>query len=178
MLNRQVVLKRHPQGIPLPEDFDLVEGSIAEPGEGQMLVRNLFFSLEAAIRGWLDGKANYFEPIPLGGAIRGPSVARVVESHLAGFEAGDLIFGLHHWEDYSLSDANTALQAVTRARHTSLLLLRRARWLRPYGLRGPPRNRQDPSGGNRTDQCRGWRYRFHGDPDRQIARLQRRWHRW
>ena len=59
--------------------------------------------------GWLDGKANYFEPIPLGGAIRGPSVARVVKSHLAGFEVGDLIFGLHHWEDYSLSDANTIL---------------------------------------------------------------------
>ena len=109
MLNRQVVLKSHPNGAPLPEDFELVESTIAEPGEGQMLVRNLFFSLEAAIRGWLDGKANYFEPIPLGGAIRGPSVARVVTSHLEGFAAGDIIFGLHHWEDYSLSDANTIL---------------------------------------------------------------------
>ena len=109
MLNRQVVLKSHPNGVPLPEDFELVEATSAEPGEGQMLVRNLFFSLEAAIRGWLDGKANYFEPIPLGGAIRGPSVARVITSHLDGFEAGDLIFGLHHWEDYSLSDANTIL---------------------------------------------------------------------
>ena len=109
MLNRQVVLKNHPNGVPLPDDFELTESSAAKPGEGQMLVRNLFFSLEAAIRGWLDGKANYFEPIPLGGAIRGPSVARVVESHLPGFEAGDLIFGLHHWEDYSLSDADTIL---------------------------------------------------------------------
>ena len=109
MLNRQVVLKNHPTGVPLPDDFELTESSAAKPGEGQMLVRNLFFSLEAAIRGWLDGKANYFEPIPLGGAIRGPSVARVIESHLAGFEAGDLIFGLHHWEDYSLSDADTIL---------------------------------------------------------------------
>ena len=109
MLNRQVVLKNHPNGVPLPDDFELTESSVAQPGEGQMLVRNLFFSLEAAIRGWLDGKANYFEPIPLGGAIRGPSVARVIESHLAGFEAGDLIFGLHHWEDYSLSDADTIL---------------------------------------------------------------------
>ena len=54
MSNRQVVLKRHPNGIPVPEDFDLVEGSIAEPADGQMLVRNLFFSLEAAIRvGWM-----------------------------------------------------------------------------------------------------------------------------
>ncbi|MBM12986.1 MAG: NADP-dependent oxidoreductase [Halieaceae bacterium] len=109
MLNRQVVLKSYPTGVPLPEDFELIETSVAEPGEGQMLVRNLFFSLEAAIRSWLDGIANYFEPIPLGGAIRGPSVAKVISSHLDGFESGDIIFGLHHWEDYSLSDANTAL---------------------------------------------------------------------
>ena len=74
-----------------------------------MLVRNLFFSLEAAIRGWLDGKANYFEPIPTGrrhpGSLRGPRGQFAPE----GFEAGDMIFGLHHWEDYSLSDANTVL---------------------------------------------------------------------
>lgn len=107
--NRQVVLNSHPNGVPLPEDFELVEGVIPEVGEGQMLVRNLYFSLEAAIRGWLDGKANYFEPIPLGGAIRGPSVAKVVTSRLEGFHEGDIIFGLHHWEDYSLSDANTIL---------------------------------------------------------------------
>ena len=109
MQNRQIVLKAHPQGAPAPEDFELSTCEAPTPGEGQMLVRNLFFSLEAAIRGWLDGKANYFEPIPLGGAIRGPSVAKVLTSHLSGFEAGDLIFGLHHWEDYSLSDANTIL---------------------------------------------------------------------
>lgn len=109
MTNRQVVLKSHPNGVPLPEDFELVEGVTPEIDEGQMLVRNLYFSLEAAIRGWLDGKANYFEPIPLGGAIRGPSVAKVVASRLEGFHEGDIIFGLHHWEDYSLSDANTIL---------------------------------------------------------------------
>jgi len=109
MINRQMVLKSHPQGVPKPDDFELVSGEIPVPGEGEMLVQNLYFSLEAAIRGWLDGKANYFEPIPLGGAIRGPSVAKVVKSNLAGFEPGEIIFGLHHWEDYSLSDANTIL---------------------------------------------------------------------
>lgn len=109
MLNRQVVLRSHPRGVPQPEDFELTERTAPEAGQGQMLVRNLFFSLEAAIRGWLDGKANYFEPIALGGPIRGPSVAKVVTSQLEGFEAGDVIFGLHHWEDYSLSDATTIL---------------------------------------------------------------------
>ena len=116
MLNRQMTLKSHPNGIPLPTDFELVERTAPTPGPGQMLVRNLYFSLEAAIRGWLDGKANYFEPIPLGGAIRGPSVARVMESNLEGYAPGDIIFGLHLWEDYSLSDANTILLAKLQPR--------------------------------------------------------------
>ena len=109
MVNRQVVLAAHPQGVPVASDFRLVEAAVPVAGPGQMVVRNLYLSLEAAIRGWLDGTANYFEPIVLGGAIRGPSIGRVESSRLAGFEPGDLIFGLHHWEDYSLSDANTVL---------------------------------------------------------------------
>ena len=43
------------------------------------------------------------------GAIRGPSIARVVESKLYGFKPQDLIFGLHHWEDYFISDPDTVL---------------------------------------------------------------------
>ncbi len=109
MINRKVVLKAYPRGIPAQADFELIEANMPTLKSGQMLVRNLYISLEAAIRSWLDGKANYFDPIPLGGAIRGPSIARVVESKLDGFKAQDLIFGLHHWEDYSISNADTIL---------------------------------------------------------------------
>ena len=109
MINRQVVLAAHPQGVPAASDFRLIEAHVPNAGPGQMVVRNLYLSLEAAIRSWLDGTANYFEPIALGGAIRGPSIARVETSQLMGFEPGDLVFGLHHWEDYSLSDGNTVL---------------------------------------------------------------------
>lgn len=108
-MNRQIVLAAHPRGAPQPDDFQLVEGTIPEPGPGQMRVRNLYLSLEAAIRSWLDGTPNYFAPIPLGGVIRGPSIARVEASRMAGYTVGDLVFGLHQWEDYSLSDANTVL---------------------------------------------------------------------
>ncbi|MDG1066689.1 MAG: NADP-dependent oxidoreductase [Luminiphilus sp.] len=109
MVNRQVVLAAHPRGVPTASDFRLVEAAVPTAGPGQMVVRNLYLSLEAAIRSWLDGTANYFEPIALGGAIRGPSIARVETSQLPGFKPGDLIFGLHQWEDYSVSDANTVL---------------------------------------------------------------------
>mgnify|MGYP000084649313 CR=1 FL=1 len=63
MINRQVVLAAHPRGVPLAEDFSLVEAAAPKAGPGQMVVRNLYLSLEAAIRSWLDGTANYFEPI-------------------------------------------------------------------------------------------------------------------
>ncbi|WP_319409415.1 NADP-dependent oxidoreductase [uncultured Desulfosarcina sp.] len=109
MINRQVTLKSHPVGVPTPEDFGMTKEAVPELEEGQFLVRNLYFSLEAAIRAWLSGKKTYFEPIPIGGVIRGPSVGRVVESRNPNFKAGDIAWGLNHWEDYSVMDDNTIL---------------------------------------------------------------------
>ena len=64
-------------------------------------------------------------------------MARVVTSHLEGFEAGDIIFGLHHWEDYSLSDANTILLSkLSPEPDIPLLLLRWPGWIWPHGLCG------------------------------------------
>lgn len=109
MTNRQIVLKSYVEGIPTEDNFALAETAIPEPGPGQLVVRNLYFSLEAAIRGWLDGKANYFEPIPIGGAIRGPTIGRVVSSQHPDYNEGDIVWGLNHWEDYSLLDNDTIL---------------------------------------------------------------------
>ena len=80
--NRQVVLASYVTDAAQPENFSLSEGPIPEPGEGDFLLRNMYFSMEPAIRGWVDGKANYFEPIPIGGVIRGPSVGQVILSRV------------------------------------------------------------------------------------------------
>jgi NADPH-dependent curcumin reductase CurA len=82
---------------------------IPEPAAGEVLVRNRYFSLEPAIRGWLEGKANYFPPIPIGGVIRGPTLGRIVKSNLAGFREGEWVYGLNQWEDYSILRADTIL---------------------------------------------------------------------
>ena len=107
--NRQITLTSHVQGIPTVENFSMIETPIPAPGEGEFLIRNLYFSLEPAIRGWLEGKENYFPPIPLGGVIRGPSVGRVVKSNHSDYVAGDIVFALNHWEDYSLCNAESIL---------------------------------------------------------------------
>ena len=107
--NRQITLKKYVKGVPSEEDFSFVNGTIPNPDENQFVVQNLYFSLEPAIRGWLEGKANYFEPIDIGGVIRGPTVGRVIKSSNANYKEGDVVFGLHHWEEYSLSDDDTIL---------------------------------------------------------------------
>jgi NADPH-dependent curcumin reductase CurA len=94
----------------------MTEGKVPKLEDGKFLVRNLYFSLEAAIRSWLSGKKTYFEPIPIGGVIRGPSVGRVVESKNSNFKVGDIAWGLNHWEDYSTMDDETILLEKIQAR--------------------------------------------------------------
>ena len=107
--NRQIVLASFVNDAAQPENFALSEGPIPEPGEGEFLLRNMYFSMEPAIRGWVDGKANYFAPIPIGGVIRGPSVGQVVTSRNTDFTEGDIVFALNQWEDYSICHSDAIL---------------------------------------------------------------------
>ena len=52
--NRRLLLRRRPVGLPVTEDFDLVEEAIPKPGDGAILVRNHLCSLDPGIRGWLE----------------------------------------------------------------------------------------------------------------------------
>ena len=58
-LNRQIVLRSLIRGEPTPEHFAQVATPVPDPAAGEMLVRNLYFSLEPAIRGWLEGKSHW-----------------------------------------------------------------------------------------------------------------------
>jgi|TARA_B110000967_G_scaffold98179_1_gene100843 NADPH-dependent curcumin reductase CurA len=107
--NRQVVLASFVTDAAKPENFALSEGPIPEPGEGEFLLRNMYFSMEPAIRGWVDGKANYFEPIPIGGVIRGPSVGVVIKSRNPDFVEGEYVYALNQWEDYSICHSDAIL---------------------------------------------------------------------
>ena len=108
-INRQVVLKARPNGVPKPTDFEVVEATVLAPGPGQILIRNRYFGLEPAIRGWLDGTENYFKPLNLGDPIRCPSIGEVIESHHPEYKAGGFVRGLTAWEDYSILSNDTIL---------------------------------------------------------------------
>ena len=70
-VNRQVLLKSRPVGIPQAEHFEIVERAVAEPGPGQVRVRNLLLSVEPAMRGWVNAIGNYTKPVGVGEVGRG-----------------------------------------------------------------------------------------------------------
>jgi NADPH-dependent curcumin reductase CurA len=99
--NRRVLLKRRPSGIPQAEDFEIVDMPVPEPADGEVLVRNLYLSVEPAMRGWVSAVANYAEPVAIGAVMRSLATGRVVASRAAGYEAGDLVTGWLGWQEYA-----------------------------------------------------------------------------
>ena len=97
--NRQVRLKSRPSGIPQAENFEIVDVPVSEPADGEVLVRNLYLSVEPAMRGWVALVANYAEPVAIGAVMRSLATGRVVASRAAGFEAGDLVTGWFGWQE-------------------------------------------------------------------------------
>ena len=76
-INRQVMLKSRPADIPQAENFEVVEAPLPELADNQVLVRNIYLSVEPAMRGWVSAVANYQDPVPLDGVMRSFTVGRV-----------------------------------------------------------------------------------------------------
>ncbi len=101
--NRRFVLVRRPVGTPRPEDFALQTAPTRDLAAGEVLVRNVYASLDPAIRGWLDDAPSYMPPVPLGDAVRATTVGTVAASANAEFAVGDWVLGLNAIEDYSVA---------------------------------------------------------------------------
>ncbi|MBK1663364.1 NADP-dependent oxidoreductase [Rhodospirillum rubrum] len=102
--NRQIVLARRPKGAPVAEDFRLETAPRPIAGDGQMLLRSLWLSLDPYMRGRMDDGPSYAAPVALGAVMVGGTVCRVEDSRLDGFLPGDLVLAYSGWQDYALSD--------------------------------------------------------------------------
>jgi NADPH-dependent curcumin reductase CurA len=112
-VNRQVKLKARPSGIPQAEHFEIVEAPVPEPAEGQILVRNIFLSVDPAMRGWVSSVANYSEPVPIGAVMRSFTVGRVAASRHPEFRPGEFVTGMFGWQDYAAVDGISVQRRIT-----------------------------------------------------------------
>jgi hypothetical protein len=111
-INRRFILKRRPNGKPVPDDFELRSEPLPELSEGQFLIRNRYASLDPAIRGWMDDAPSYMPPIPLDTPVRASTVGEVFESKAADFPVGAWVSGLNAIEEYSVGMAGGFSQLV------------------------------------------------------------------
>ncbi len=101
---RQIVLASRPEGTPTPENFRLETVTLAEPGEGEMLVRTIWLSLDPYMRGRMNAGKSYAAPVEVGGVMEAGCVGEVIASRNTWFASGDIVQGPFGWADHAISD--------------------------------------------------------------------------
>ncbi|MFB6960345.1 NADP-dependent oxidoreductase [Streptomyces sp. NPDC056309] len=110
MINREWHLLSRPVGWPKPEDFALVETEVPQPGEGQVLVRNEYLSVDPYMRGRMSAAKSYAAPYELGRPMQGGAVGEVVASEAEGIAVGDHVLHFGGWREYAAVNARSAVK--------------------------------------------------------------------
>ncbi|KAF0124639.1 MAG: alcohol dehydrogenase zinc-binding domain-containing protein [Xanthobacteraceae bacterium] len=103
--SRQVLLASRPRGEPTPENFSLVDTSLADPGPDQVLLQIRYLSLDPYMRGRMNDAKSYAAPVPVGGVMEGGTVAEVLLSNSDRFRAGDIVLSHSGWQSHAIADA-------------------------------------------------------------------------
>ena len=105
-LSREIRLKRRPTGMPDESDFELAEVEIPNPAEGELLVRNIYMSVDPYMRGRMNEGESYIPPFQLSRPLEGGCVGQVVASRQGKFQEGDWVLGMQGWREFYLSNGS------------------------------------------------------------------------
>ena len=112
--NRQWLLAQRPAGEFDESAFRMVETPVPAPREGEVLVRNVWLSLDPYMRGRMRDVKSYVPPVPIGGVMEGGTVGEVIESKNPAFKPGDIVEERLGWQDYGISSGR-ALRKIDPA---------------------------------------------------------------
>jgi NADPH-dependent curcumin reductase CurA len=127
--NRQLTLVARPVGLPKPSDFALVTTPVPTPGEGEVLVKTLYLSLDPAMRGWMSEAKSYLPPVELGAVMRAGGAGEVIESRDPAFKPGDYVTGISGVQEYFVMGAKGLSPALPVLAHLPT-------WLGALGMPG------------------------------------------
>jgi NADPH-dependent curcumin reductase CurA len=92
-INRQILMKTRPVGMPTLENFEIVESNIPEARHGEVLIKILWLSLDPYMRGRMSKAKSYAASINEGDLIVGGAVGEVINSHTPEYKKGDIVEG-------------------------------------------------------------------------------------
>jgi hypothetical protein len=101
VVNRKVIMKKVPDGIPKPSDFEIVAEEISSIKDGEMLLKTKWLTLDPYMRSGFMNKEEFLDKTAIGGTL-----SEVVESKASGWSPGDLVVGYYGWQEYSIGTAD------------------------------------------------------------------------
>src|ERR1700743_2970524 len=101
---KRIVLASRPVGEPKPSDFRIEDVPVPSPGNGEVLLRTIWLSLDPYMRGRMSDGPSYATPVPIGGVMEGGTVSEVIASHNPSFAKGDIVLSRAGWQTHALSD--------------------------------------------------------------------------
>ncbi|WP_426990007.1 NADP-dependent oxidoreductase [Pseudarthrobacter sp. Y6] len=110
---REIHLVSRPIGRPVPENFRLAESPLPELQDGQILVRNLYISVDPYMRGRMNDIKSYSAPFALDAALDGGAIGEVIASRAEGRRVGDAVVHQLGWREYAVLDAEATAVART-----------------------------------------------------------------
>lgn len=102
LVNHQVRLAKRPEGAATREHWSFGSEPVAQPAEGDVLVKTLSLSLDPAMRGWLNDAKSYIPPVEIGAVMRAGGIGRVIASKNPQFAVGDTVYGTLNVQEYML----------------------------------------------------------------------------
>jgi NADPH-dependent curcumin reductase CurA len=106
MKSSEIRLKYRPVGLPRESDFELAQATLREPGEGDVLVHNIYLSVDPYMRGRMVDRESYTPPFQIGQPLTGGCVGQVVQSKNSTFQAGSYVLSMQGWREFFLSDGS------------------------------------------------------------------------
>ena len=104
MQNKQWVLNSFPVGEIKDNDLVLKDSNLDDIKDGEVLIKNIYLSLDPANRGWMSGKASYVDAMQIGDIMRGGTIGIIEESKNEKFKKGDTIQYQGGWQEYCIND--------------------------------------------------------------------------
>ncbi len=116
------VLASRPKGAPTPANFRLETAPMPSPGDGEVLLKTLFLSLDPYLRGRMSDEPSYAPPVEVGQVMVGGTVSVVEQSKHAGFTAGELVLSSNGWQTHAISNGKGLLKLDPAMKQPSLAL--------------------------------------------------------
>jgi NADPH-dependent curcumin reductase CurA len=104
--NHRFTLAARPVGLPKATDFAYEEQELRSPGDGELVVKVQYISLDPAMRGWMNDVRSYIPPIKLGELMRAGAVGEVIESNHSRFAVGARVSGAFGVQEYAVSNGD------------------------------------------------------------------------